>query len=406
MSSLDTIETKEQAFNFLDRYAYNRSEEISSFRIKDDAGLIKSFMLETETEYTQDINLLQNVLQDDNWTITPIENDFARVDIAGLEFGFVEIMSSRHFVVHSILKSKISEKHINNKVRSNSLIDFVWLSGIFLNQVWEGVIKGQYEDRFVKFKFNHIDKFDYGYWDDTNTIDDNLSENDDETKRLEEGKGSSFEIGTYVFKIQQKLQQLQDIFPDFYSMMMLRIPDEERGGNDFWSGGKVTNRSQNFRGLRSQISWVLDVYQKVTEYIEKKVWFGANVNDENNVQRISLTGFPIVFKFDTALELPVFQNFVSQVFENSNKDFGLWGNPIQVSNSRFHVYGLDSHLWQKIYLDLSLEKFILILPQGTCGNTVHRFLSNIQRFLHPKLAVYVGDELYDKIIINALLGKI
>ena len=40
------------------------------------------------------------------------------------------------------------------------------------------------------------------------------------------------------------------------------------------------------------------------------------------------------------------------------------------------------------------SRFIAVLPQGTCGNTIHRLVTNIQKMLEPDIEVYVGDVLY------------
>jgi hypothetical protein len=35
------------------------------------------------------------------------------------------------------------------------------------------------------------------------------------------------------------------------------------------------------------------------------------------------------------------------------------------------------------------------LPEGTCGNTIHRLITNIQRFLDPAVEAWIGDAPYD-----------
>jgi hypothetical protein len=94
----------------------------------------------------------------------------------------------------------------------------------------------------------------------------------------------------------------------------------------------------------------------------------------------------------------LFDRFITLTFDQGKGPFRLWGNPIKRSGPRVHVYGLDLHLWQKIYLDMTPTRFVVILPNGTCGNTVHRLATNIQRYLDPLVQVRLGSTLYEDLI--------
>ena len=78
--------------------------------------------------------------------------------------------------------------------------------------------------------------------------------------------------------------------------------------------------------------------------------------------------------------------------------FRLWGNPIHVGPSHIHVYGVDRHLWQPVYLEFTRRHVVAVLPKGTCGNTVHRLVTNVQRFVDPAVKAWIGDEEYATII--------
>ena len=83
----------------------------------------------------------------------------------------------------------------------------------------------------------------------------------------------------------------------------------------------------------------------------------------------------------------------------------MWGNPIYLSEKKVHVYGVDLHLWQRIYLDLTPKRFVVILPRGACGNTVHRLVTNTQRYLDPGVKTFIGDRPYNDLIRDTLLGR-
>ncbi len=42
-----------------------------------------------------------------------------------------------------------------------------------------------------------------------------------------------------------------------------------------------------------------------------------------------------------------------------------------------------------------------IIPNGTCGNTMHRLVTNIQRYLDPGAEVYLGDQPYQNFVKDA-----
>jgi hypothetical protein len=41
---------------------------------------------------------------------------------------------------------------------------------------------------------------------------------------------------------------------------------------------------------------------------------------------------------------------------------------------------------------------VVIVPKGTCGNTIHRLVTNVQQYLDPRVTVYVGDRNYTELI--------
>lgn len=111
---------------------------------------------------------------------------------------------------------------------------------------------------------------------------------------------------------------------------------------------------------------------------------------------------PVTITFDTEISSETLENFVKTVFTRGIEPFKIVGDSIEIEKNRFHIYGTDLHLWQNIFLDLSTTHFTLYLPKGTCGNTVHRLVTNIQKYLVPNFNVLIGDKPYKKIISNSM----
>lgn len=114
----------------------------------------------------------------------------------------------------------------------------------------------------------------------------------------------------------------------------------------------------------------------------------------------------MTFNFDPPLSVHVFENFVDTTFVKGNGPLRLQGNPIRVGAHKVQVYGVDLHLWQRVYLEITPSRMLVVLPAGTCGNTVHRLVTNIQRFLSPAVEVFVGDARYEDLIRNVMAKEI
>lgn len=69
------------------------------------------------------------------------------------------------------------------------------------------------------------------------------------------------------------------------------------------------------------------------------------------------------------------------------------------------MHAVDRHLWQPLFLELTAKGCTLILPKGTCGNVVHRFVTNVQRYLDPAALAYIGNKEY-KVLVEDAIRKV
>ena len=107
-----------------------------------------------------------------------------------------------------------------------------------------------------------------------------------------------------------------------------------------------------------------------------------------------LIGAPVSIIFNESLSKETFDYWIKSTFGRVNNRFRLWGNPIILGPKKVHVYGVDKHLWKPIFLELTDKHLIAIVPKGTCGNTIHRLICNIQRYIDPAAKAYIGDMEY------------
>jgi hypothetical protein len=135
---------------------------------------------------------------------------------------------------------------------------------------------------------------------------------------------------------------------------------------------------------------------------EDKAWYsleGESVVAPGAFQK--LVGAPVSIEFSEPLSKETFDYLIKFTFVRVRNRFGLWGNPIWLGPKKVHVYGIDKHLWQPIFLEITDEHLTAIVPKGTCGNTVHRLVTNIQRYIDPAARVFVGDTKYVDIVKNS-----
>jgi hypothetical protein len=178
----------------------------------------------------------------------------------------------------------------------------------------------------------------------------------------------------------------------------LRVPAARRGGHDVHFDGHFTNRSDSVASLRQTVSTVKSIYQSSTQDAEDAAWPQAG-GEVGAPQKLSL-GVPLLIRFSEELELATFDRWIASLRRKNNR-FRLWGTPIDLGPGKVHFYAVDNHLWQPIDLEITRTHLYALLPRGTCGNTIHRLVANIQRFVDPKLATFIGDEPYEDFIGRA-----
>ena len=76
-----------------------------------------------------------------------------------------------------------------------------------------------------------------------------------------------------------------------------------------------------------------------------------------------------------------------------------WRGPTKV-----HVAAIDLHLWQPFLLEATSSQLTAVLPRGTCGNTIHRLVTNVQRLLDPNVDVWLGSERYETAVQDSMLA--
>jgi hypothetical protein len=406
--ALGTIKNRTQMIRFFDGYSEERVEELDERKLK--RPLVKTHLLEVLNGQCSSLSeALPSIFKRCGIEIKALDDELFLVSDLNIgEIGFLEQLTSRIIALYSTNKSDVLYPWVRNLVFRNSDLDHVWLSGLTFGVLWELVVKLSRPHRFTRLVFTHQSIFDI----DNITIED-VDEDEEPIQQLDddnlgeivERRATRFSLVDRVGVIQSKLNGLQQIYSPLYAISQLRFPSPiGRGGHDFYDNGRVTNRSESFRDHRSHILFVVRIYQQLLNETENKTWYSITESIGIPGQFHRIVGAPVVINFEQPLEKGVFDRWISATFERKRNRFRLWGHPIRLGPTKVHVYGVDRHLWLPIFLELTAKGCTAIIPKQTCGNTVHRLVTNIQRYLDPGAQAFIGNKSYSEIVKDSAQG--
>jgi len=403
---IKSIDSREKMIRYFDGYAAERMEELGKKTTK--RPLVKSYMLEHvgDSQKQKDISM---VLGMSGIITEKIDENLYRVldtNNGNGYMGFVEVFTPRYFVFYTSQPSDIADSWVKNLVFNSPDLDHIWLSGLTFNVLWKRVIQLSKPYRYVSLLFVHESIYEID--SKANEPEHNENEyNEDQSALIDrdvaeiiERRAAKFKLVDKISVVQEKLDKLQELYSPLYAISQLRFPSPiGRGGHDFYDNGKVTNRSGDFRDHRSHILYVQRIYDELMKRTEERAWYSLDkekVSVPGKFQK--LIGAPVTIDFGEPLSKETFDYWIKSTFGRINNKFRLWGNPIVLGPTKVHVYGVDKHLWKPIFLELTNKHLIAIVPKGTCGNTIHRLICNIQKYIDPSAKAYIGDKEYKSLV--------
>src|SRR3989338_2413964 len=398
------IKSRDEMIQLFDGYSFERKEELDQKKTK--KGLVKSYLLETVDGFQDSTTSITEIFDPLGCELVQIEEGLYKIADKNLKrhIGFLEsFWSGRYLVLYSLELSEIVDKWIKGLVLSTPQLDHVWLSGWTFNMLWEKVKNLSNPNRFTRMVFEHESIFE---------IDSGIEEGEDEEisndedRAIFERRSSKIALVDRIRLLKDKLSHFQKLYSPMYSITQLRFPSPiSKGGHDFFYFGKATNRSESFRDHRSHVLYVLKIYREMIKRTQDIAWYSIEkVSIQKGGEFQQLIGAPLIIEFKDPLNEETFNHFIDSTFGRVKNRFRLWGNPIRLGPKKIHVYGVDKHLWQPIFLEITNKHLIAIIPKGTCGNTVHRLVSNIQIYLDPAAKVSIGNKPYKEIADDSSKG--
>ena len=396
---LPEFSRREDYVEYLEGY----SPVSSSIRPGSGRARLKTFMLETARNGHQSRSLQESF--PDNIYLNTIDEALFTVSDSAYEgeiVGLVEVLNPRHPVFYTFLESRDSKSWIRKNVDVVPWLDRMWLTSYILSNVWEQTRLTANSSRYVGLGFDHEAKYEIPA-EPVDFDNDSLFEEIDldYTAPVPDRRKSRVHITERLGIIEKKLKKFSELYDPFHSLVQLQIPADGQGGHRLNFDGQATNLSESFLEHRAKIIGIVMLYQRLTEKAENHLWLGTEDVDGGGFR---LDGEPVFIQFAQELSQKTFDKFITYGFQRKNSISRIGGYLHRRGPKRVHLSAIDRHLWQPFIMEATTNHILAMLPRGTCGNTIHRLVTYVQRYVSPKIRVWLGGESYEDAIESAYRG--
>ena len=400
---LPRLDTRESYIDHLEGFATPEGKEDEKNGRK--RTRIKTYMLETAGG--DHVVPEMDSLFADTVHLHRMDDTLYRVEDAAHDrrvVGLVEALNERHPVLYTTLPVTESDKWVRQTIDPNPWLDRLWLSSPILFELWSYVQRNTPTDRYVRLGFEHDAWYEapsiHDRGDESLAEGREPSDQDEETplSRIERRR-SRVTLTEQLALLNTKLKPLMQLYDPLYSLVQLQIPGKDRGGHRLYHDGRATNWTDSFLEHRQVVSMVANLYRRLTDRAETRLWVDTTRVGHDG---FSLTGAPVTIRFSSQLSEATFQRFVDLALRRRTSRFRIGGYITERGPTKVHLAAIDRHLWQPFLLEATSRHLQLVLPRGTCGNTIHRLVTNIQRYLDPRVDVWLGSESYRDTVAQSM----
>lgn len=402
---LPRLSDRREYFDYLDHWTVGSVEGLRAHMTS--RALVKAYLLETSrTDGARDPIA---AIQSSNQRVEQLDPQFYRLRWPGDDgdWALMEAKDQRYPVLYTALESDLANHRVDQLISKTPMLDRAWFAAPMFERLWTLVVSAYPESRFSQMVFEYESVYESPI-EDAEFLSADGNEDDDESEghgrelAIEERRRARMQITERIGRLAKALREMRQEYEPLESVVRLRIPAPTRGGHDVYFDGRFTNRSDSIVSLRQTVETVASLYRQSTEWAEAEAWPQVT-DDKAGAPRVSL-GVPLLVQFSSELALTTFDRWITSLRRKNNR-FRLWGNPLEMGPGKVHFYAVDNHLWQPIDLEITTTHLYAILSSGTCGNTIHRLVTNVQRFIDPKLKTYLGDRSYEDFITGAQLDS-
>lgn len=403
---LPLLRTRREYFDYFDNWTVDTVDELRAHRTS--RALVKAYLLETSSSDSgRDVKA---ALTSARQGVSDLDDSTLRLRWYGEEsdWAIVEADDQRYPILYTAVEAETANWRVDNLIRESPRLDRAWFASPIFNALWEMVINAYPDHRLSQIVFEYDSVYE-SLPDESIAAPLRDSEQDTDVGDVDEDwvessppwierRRARIQISERIGKLKEAIPSMRPAYDPLWSIVRLRVPAPKRGGHDVYFDGRFTNRSDSVTSLRQTIKFVTDLYRRSTELAEKAAWPELGQPGDRD-HGISL-GLPLLIRFNKELAASVFDGWVASLRRRNNR-FRIWGNPIELGSGKVHIYAVDNHLWQPLDLELTRDHIYALLPHNTCGNTIHRLIANVQRFLDPKPEAYIGQEKYEMFIDRA-----
>ena len=411
-----SVKDRFDVYRFFNGISSEAKEGLDTGRTR--TPLVKTFLLEhVSSRNGYEPKSPVDIFRDLGAEVQPIDETFYEIGVWQkqgqnskprlVRKGYLEQYDARFFAYYTAEKATDAIRQVKRWVTDSPELDSTWFSAHLLHAIWDRDVSRRGDERFGRLAFRHDSVFDMP----VDAVDEVVEEGDlsrvDEEDNVHVDDRPDFErrrirseFRDRIGPIRKVLARLQETYTPLNALYALRIPSSAtRGSHDLYQDGRITNRSDSFEDHRNTVRNLYRLYDSVLRITEESAWFAFEEQTTTNMHT-SFQGVPLIIHFSETLSESTFNRWISLAFRKRNA-FRLWGDPIRLGPRKVHVYGADRHLWQPINLEMSADRLVAILPKGTCGNTFHRLVTNIQRYVCPKIDVWLGAKPFDELMAQS-----
>lgn len=289
----------------------------------------------------------------------------------------IDLLHPRYWFIHTLSKSNHADRFLTHIIKGAPFIDRAWFHSRILE---EASRLGRFEGLGIRFDSTIYHSKDL----DLHTTSE-VDKWDPLDNRL-----ISLNLKT-LRGVRQQLQKLRDaqVFPYASALSWVRVRTMN-GSTDTFAledvtySGKFTARGTSFTDHVHFLIAIRDNYEASIIQVEENAAIGISRQQDG----FRFHGSPIVFGFSK----PILNmdEIIPRMF-TSAEPYRLWGIPRIVNEKLVRIHAVDLHVGQSLTLEITPNHLVAYLPQGSCGNSIARIFSNVQRTLDPEIIIE-GEE--------------
>lgn len=317
----------------------------------------KTFVLEVHADGRSDLELLEQLWGEA--AVQPTADAYIhKVTVDDIEH-WVDSIDSRFWRFHTLAAATPFRQQLRAHVETYRWLDWLWLTNQQLQDVLPGaVIRGIATD-----------------FDGTG-----LSATQSNASRLRV-RATGRDAGGLLKQLGELPSYRQSVA---LSEVQVHVEDGEPLDEAVARDGRFVAANGSFSAHELFVSRVVDRYREMVEAIEGVATSWTALPEGG----ASLTGTPIGILFSSPIQ--DLDTFVEAMF-NSRAPFRLWGAPVGSADFKT-VHAVDLHVGQQLTFQFTRTAVQVLLRSGSCGNTIARFVSNLQHqfdanltFANPEL---------------------